>query len=185
MKRLLMVMICLGFAGVGVYGQTASTSTVIKVTCVVPLSVSIDIPEYDFGNMGPSATAISVTPAVVKNDSLGRIEDYRINSSTWTGAWNIDSDGSPGAESFSLQALFASVQPAAADFGNDDYLDDDDVNSQNMKAPAFGTVGYDGDNVNSGATRNLWFRMHTPSSTAVQSQQTITVTVTAVDAGTF
>ncbi len=185
MKKLFLVMFLVVLAGAGVYAQTASTSTVIKVTCVVPLSVSIDIPEYDFGNMGPGATAISGTPAVVVNDSAGRIEDYRINASTWTGTWNIDADGTPGAESFSLQALFASVQPGAGDFGSDDYLDEDAVNSQNMKQPAFGTSGYDGDNVSAGAARNLWFRMHTPSSTSVQTEQTITVTVTAVDAGTF
>jgi len=63
-------------------------------------------------------------------------------------------------------------------------LNTDAGDQQNMDID-FGTTGYSGDNVGDGVDRNLWFRLHTPWSTTTETQQSFSVTITAVDAGTF
>ena len=188
MKKLvvgLMVVGLIGLAGLA-NAQQASTSTVIKVTCAPALSVSVDIPEYDFGGMNPGATQISSSSATITNDSTGRTEDYTIDCSTYTADWAIDADGTPGDDAFSLQALFMATPPSAGNFAANDFLDASG-SSQNMDDPAF-TVdasSYDGDNIAKDTQRVLWFRMHTPANTTSQSEQSVTVTITAVDASSF
>jgi uncharacterized membrane protein len=163
-----------------------SDSMLVKVTIAASLSVSINAAEYDFGNMSPGAVSISVTSATITNDSAGIIEDYTIDCSTYTAAWTIDPDGNPGADQFSLQALFKESLPTASDFGSSDYLNDSDA-QQNMLDPDF-TVdysGYDGNNVSKDVQRSLWFRMHAPSETTTTTEQSVTVTVTAENSSTF
>ena len=188
MKRLvigLMVVGLIGMAGLA-NAQQASTSTVVKVTCAPALSVSVDIPEYDFVSMGTDESQISSSSATITNDSTGRTEDYTIDCSTYTADWDIVVSTSPGTDEFGLQALFNATPPSSGDFAVNDCLDDN-ASSQNMDDPAFtvDSSGYDGDNITKDTQRVLWFRMHTPSNTSSQSQQEVTVTITAVDASSF
>jgi hypothetical protein len=187
MNKMIKVMVAAAIVAMGFGTASAvqtSSSTVVKVACVSALSVSIDIPEYNFGNVAPGDVTISASSASVKNDSTGRIEDYTIECATYTANWEIDTDGTPGTDKFSLQALFKNTTPAGGDFAGDDFFNDT-VSLQNMQQPAFGTVGYDGDNIAKNGLRALWFRIHAPAETTTQSQQVITVTVTANDAATF
>jgi hypothetical protein len=150
----------------------------ITVTVGVGLSVDITGDPYDFGPMATSDTSVSSRAITVTNDSGGRTEDYQIKGAN-TAAWTLSDTVSP--DNFVLYALMNSVRPVGGDFGASDDLTTSD---QNMGNGAF-TGDTDGDDVANAATRNLWFRLDTPSSTSSQAEQTITVTITAADAATF
>jgi len=189
MKRLIGlltgIVLVVGLAGLA--SAATSDSITLKVTCVIGLSVDIPQDEYNFGDVAPRTPTISTEAIVVNNDSGGRTEDYQINSATSTASWNlITTDPASAADEdvFSLKAMFKSTQPSGADFPAGSYLNTDAVDQQNMNIN-FGTAGYSGDNVVDGADRNLWFRLHTPWSTTDTTEQSFSVTITAVDSGTF
>jgi len=184
MGLLLGMVLVVGMAGLA---SAQSDSITLKVACVVGLSVAIDKDEYNFGDVAAQIPTISTEAIVVSNDSGGRTEDYQINSATSTAAWNLimsDPSGPSDENKFSLKAMFKTTQPIGTDFPAGSYLNTDAGNQQNMDIN-FGTTGYSGDNVGDGVDRNLWFRLHTPWSTTTESQQSFSVTITAVDAGTF
>ena len=192
MKKLFITMLILvGVTGMA-YAVQQSTSTVVKVTCAPGLSVSIDIPSYTFSSVDPATPEIATDSATVTNDSLGRTEDYTIDCDTYTTPstgsvnWNIDADGTPGEDYFSLQVLLKATPPTAGEFAANDFLDDV-TSTQNMDDPAFcvDAGSYDGDNIAKDTQRVLWFRIHPPSNTTTQNEQQVTVTITAEDAGTF
>jgi len=94
-----------------------------------------------------------------------------------------------------LMAQAGSFVPArAATIGVVDRLftrvgasDDLTLADQNMDAANF-SGDQNGDDVSAEAAsddRNIWFALKTPTSSASQAEQTIVVTITAVDAGTF
>jgi len=189
MKRLtvLLLGIVLVVVMAGMASAASSDSITLKVACVVGLSVAIDKDEYNFGDVAAQIPTISTEAIVVSNDSGGRTEDYQINSATCTAAWNLitsDPSGPSDENKFSLKAMFKTTQPSGTDFPAGSYLNTDAGDQQNMDIN-FGTTGYSGDNVGDGVDRNLWFRLHTPWSTTTENQQQFSVTITAVDAGTF
>ena len=151
----------------------------ITVTVATALSVDITGDPYDFGTQNAGITTVSTRVITITNDTGGRTEDYQINGSN-TANWTLAATS--GAETFALFAMLNSIQPASGDFGGTD--DDLTTSGQNMSSTLF-SGDEDGDDVVDTATRNLWFRLDTPTSSASQAEQTIVVTVTAADASTL
>ena len=173
---------------VGLMYGVDNDSITLKVTCAPALSVSITEDEYNFGSIANAFATVSTYAITVTNDSSGRIEDYVIDSSTYTspGNWQIVT-ADPVDEEFALQAMLDTSQPAHGDFVAGDYLDTTNGNEQNMDSTNF-AGDQNGDDVSSTAginTRSLWFRLQTPDSSADTNEQSFTVTITAKDAGTF
>ena len=192
MKRLigllLGIVLVVGLAGIA-SADTQGTVT-LKVSCVIPLSVSISQTEYNFGQVAPRTSTISTDTIQVTNNSGGRTEDYTINSSTCTAAWNLqESDPSTDDNDlFSLKALLKSSQANESDYTGKAFLDTGTAGAtsqQNMTEANFGTAGYDGDDVTDTTVRNIWFRLHTPWGTSTQDEQSLSVTITANDASLF
>jgi len=191
MKRLIGlltgIVLVVGMAGLA---SAQSDSITLKVSCVVNLSVAIDKTEYNFGDVAPRTPTISTEAIVVNNNSGGRTEDYQINSATSTASWNlITTDPASAADEdvFSLKAMFKSTQAIEGDYTGKAFLDTGTAGAtsqQNMDIN-FGTAGYSGDDVVDGADRNLWFRLYTPWSTTDTTEQSFSVTITAVDSGIF
>ena len=191
MKRLiglfLGIVLVVGMAGLA---SAQSDSITLKVTCVIGLSVDIPKDEYNFGDVAPKTPTISTEAIVVSNNSGGRTEDYQINCSTYTAAWNLKAteptDTDP--DLFSLQAMFKTTQPSEADFPGGSFLDTGTAGAtsqQDMNDTDFGSVGYSGDDVDDGVDRDLWFRLKTPGTTSDTTQQSFSVTITAVNADQF
>ncbi len=184
LERLLMGLaiaaLCVVVPGRGRKADAAGTANIsIRVTVAPSLSLSVDKNDYDFGNMPVNTTSISTSAIVVTNDSAGRTQDYQINGSS-TANWTIASAN--GVNQFQLRALLNSVKPVDADFTA--VLSTLSATVANMSAANYGG-NQNGNGVNSGSTRNLWFRIQTPTETSYSTEQTITMTLTAADAGTF
>jgi len=189
MKRLTGLLLGLVLVGVmaGLASAATSDSITLKVSCVISLSVDIDKDEYNFGNVAPRTATISTETIQVTNNSGGRTEDYTINCSTYTAAWNLmASDPADSDENkFSLKALLKSAQASESDFSTKAFLDTDSASQQNMTEADFGTTNYHGDDVIADAVRNIWFRLHTPGTTTTESEQSFSVTITANISTTF
>ena len=152
----------------------AGNPATISVTVTIQnLSVSASGP-IAFGTVVAGSQTVSTSSSTVTND--GNVtETYSIsltNPSTWTAVQAAPSS----AEEYALLAQFNSSAPAAGSFSY--------ANNAISTAPltCSGTVfagGQTGLSVAAAATRALWFRFNAPTSTAVTTQQSITVTLTA------
>ena len=161
--------------------EAANPGTVdLKVTVAPALSISVGTATYSFGNLATNETAFSTGAIPVSNDSFGRTEDYRINGANSTN-WTI-SNSTNGADTFYLRALLNTTAPTLGAFTG--VFSTVDANIENMSAANHGG-NQNGNNVASGSSRNLWFMLGTPTSTSFTTEQSITVTLTAADAGTF
>jgi hypothetical protein len=76
-----------------------------------------------------------------------------------------------------------SSQPSDGEFTGKAFLNTNAGDSQNMDI-GFGTTDYTGDNVPAVAAgdRKIWFRLHTPGTTTTETEQSLSVTITANDA---
>ena len=178
------IVLVVGMAGIA--SAATSDSITLKISCVVTLSVDIDQDEYNFGDVAARTAEISTDTIAVTNNSGGLTEDYTINCSTSTADWNLmTSDPADVDEDvFSLQALLKSAQAVEGDYSGKTFFDTSAGTDQDMDI-GFGTAAYIGDDVPADAVRNIWFRLHTPGTTTSQSEQSLSVTITANGSGTF
>jgi len=178
------IILVVGMAGIA--SAATSDSITLKISCVVTLSVDIDQEEYNFGDVAARTAEISTDTIAVTNNSGGLTEDYTINCSTSTADWNLmTSDPADVDEDvFSLQALLKSAQAVEGDYSGKTFFDINAGTDQDMDI-GFGTAAYIGDNVPADTVRNIWFRLHTPGTTTSQSEQSLSVTITANGSGTF
>jgi len=178
------IVLVVGMAGIA--SAATSDSITLKISCVVTLSVDIDQDEYNFGDVAARTPEISTDTIAVTNNSGGLTEDYTINCSTSTADWNLmTSDPADTDEDlFSLQALLKSTQANEGDYSGKTFFDTNAGTDQDMDI-GFGIAAYIGDNVPADAVRNIWFRLHTPGTTTSQSEQSLSVTITANGSGTF
>ena len=181
---LLGILLVVGMAGMA--SAATSDSITLKISCVVTLSVDISQDEYNFGNVAARTAAISTDTIAVTNNSGGLTEDYTINCSTSTADWNLKTSDPLDADEdlFSLQALLKATQAIEGDYSGKTFFDTNAGADQDMDI-GFGTAAYTGDNVPADAVRNIWFRLHTPGTTTSQSEQFLSVTITANGSGTF
>jgi len=182
-STLKLIVIALAVMGVGMLnnlGATPTSSVNLKVTCAPALSVNVGTATYSFGTVGTNQTALSTGAIPVNNDSAGRTEDYQITGANSTN-WTI-SNSTNGADTFYLRALLNSVAPTQANFTA--VFSTLSTVIANMSAANYGG-DQNGKSVVSGGAKNLWFMLGSPTSTSSSAEQTISVTLTAADAGTF
>ncbi len=152
----------------------AGNPATISVTVTIQnLSVSASGP-IAFGTVVSGSQTVSTSSSTVTND--GNVtETYSIsltNPATWTAVQAAPSS----AEQYALLAQFNSSAPTAGSFTYANHA------ISTTPVTSSGTVfagGQTGLSVAAAATRSLWFRFNAPTSTAVTTQQNITVTLTA------
>lgn len=164
--------ICLAFVFGASTVHAINPATISVTVTVQNISVSATGP-IAFGTVLVSSTTVSSAASTVTNDgNVTETYDLKLtNPAGWTAT-----AGAPGAETYRLSAQFNAAAPTAASFGADHDLTTAD---QTSSATIF-AGDQTGLSVAAAATRSLWFKFEAPISTTVTTEQTITVTVTAV-----
>ena len=150
----------------------ANPATISVTVTIQNLSVSASGP-IAFGTVVAGSQTVSSSGSTVTND--GNVtETYSIsltNPATWTAV-----QAAPTAEEYALLAQFNGTAPTAGSFSYANHA------LSTTPVTCSGTVfagGETGLSVPAAGTRTLWFRFNAPTSTAVTTQQNITVTLTA------
>jgi hypothetical protein len=150
----------------------ANPATISVTVTIQNLSVSATGP-IAFGAVTAGSETVSAAASTITND--GNVTETYSLSLTNPAGWTAV-QAAPGAEEYALLAKLNTVAPAPASFTYADH-------SLSTSSVACSGTKFAGDqtgvSVPAAATRSLWFRFNAPSSTAVTTQQTITVTVTA------
>jgi hypothetical protein len=111
--------------------------------------------------------------STVTND--GNVTETYSLSLTNPGGWTAK-QAAPGIEEYALNAEFNSAAPATGSFSYANHA----LSTISIAASATKFAGdQSGLSVPALGTRSLWFRFDAPSSTAVTTQQNVSVTVTA------
>jgi hypothetical protein len=157
-------------------GVFAANPATINVTVTIQnLSVSATGP-IAFGTVTVSSATVATDSSEVTND--GNVtETYSLNltdPASWTAV-----QAAPGVDEYCLSAQFNSDLPLVGDYTYADHaLSTAPVACSGTKFAGDQT----GLSVAASGVRYLWFKFEAPSSTAVFTQQTIVVTVTAAAA---
>ena len=162
-------------------GNTVNITVSINAT----KSVTVTQTAYDFGALAVNVSSVAASAITVTNDSGGLIETYRVQGSnaapTTTGAtWNLAA--APGSDEYALQAMFTTARPADNDTAwaaNDNLT----TSAQTCSVNQFGdeaNAGQSGASVNPAATRNLWFRIKTPTIVSDTNEKQATVTLSVL-----
>ena len=165
--------------------HAASSQTVdIHVSLNASKSLSVNATSYNYGALGVNVSSVS-SAIVVTNDSGSLVETYRIqggNALSDAGGQNWTLASSPGTDQYALGAQFSSAQPAnaAGSWSSDDLT----ASAITCTATQFGN----GTSAESGASvspttspsRNLWFRIQTPTEVTDPSQHSVTVTLSVL-----
>ena len=150
----------------------ANPATISVTVTIQNLSVSASGP-IAFGTVIGGSQTVAGSASTITND--GNVVETMSLSLTNPGSWTAV-QAAPGAEEYALLAQFNGAAPTAASFVYADHaLTTTSVASSATKFAG----GQTGLSMAAAATRNLWFRFNAPTSTAVTTQQTISVTVTA------
>ena len=135
----------------------ASSGTVaVKVTINKVLSVAITGGPLAFGALDVNTTTVSAASASVKNDGSGVDETLKVsvaNPAGWT-------QGTPAKEVYRVMVMFKDTKPTATDAG------------WKLPAAIAETLVHD-------ATKKLWVKLETPTSTKVATEQIIQLTISA------
>jgi len=152
----------------------AGNPATISVTVTIQnLSVSTTGP-IAFGTVVSGSSTVSASGSTVTND--GNVtETYSLNL-TNPASWTAVQAAPSAAETYALLAEFNSGAPTSGSFGYTNHA----LSTTSTAASATKFAGdQSGLSVTAGGTRALWFRFDAPTSTAVTTQQAISVTVTA------
>ncbi|MEW5700669.1 MAG: hypothetical protein AB1792_00335 [Candidatus Zixiibacteriota bacterium] len=170
----LIPVIALALLGLWVSSAQAANPATINVTVMIQnLSVSATGP-IAFGTVLASSETVSGSASTVTND--GNVTETYSLSLANPGGWTAVQAAPSGAEEFALLAQFNSSGPTAVSFTYANHA------LSTSSTPSSGTKfagNQTGLSVAVSGTRSLWFRFNAPTSTAVTTQQTIVVTVTA------
>ncbi len=162
---------------IGVLAATpafAANPATISVTVTIQnLSVSATGP-IAFGTVVAGSQTVSSSASTVTND--GNVVETMSLSLTNPSSWTAVQAAPSSAEEYALLAQFNAAAPTAASFTYANHaLSTTSVASSGTKFAGDQT----GLSMAVSGTRSLWFRFNAPTSTAVTTQQTISVTVTA------
>lgn len=150
----------------------ANPATISVTVTIQNLSVSATGP-IAFGTVVAGSQTVSTSASTVTND--GNVAETLSLNLTNPGSWTAV-QAAPGAEEYALLAKFNGTAPAAGSFTYADHA----LSTSSAASSATRFAGDEtGVTVGVSATRSLWFRFNAPTSTAVTTEQTITVTVTA------
>ncbi len=151
----------------------ANPATISVTVTIQNLSVSATGP-IALGTVVAGSETVSGSASTVTND--GNVTETYSISLTNPGTWTAVQAAPASAEQYALSAQFNSGAPTAASFTYANHaLSTSSVASSGTKFAGNQT----GLSVTATSARSLWFRFNAPTSTAVTTQQTITVTVTA------
>ena len=166
----------------------AATSDDVALSVTVSNSVSVTLPTatYNFGSVAMGGVSINTSALPVNNASGGIREDYSLSLIDAGGGWGAVIT-TPGPDQYAIQAVFASLQPAHADFVANDYITEGAGNGASagagvfaVDAGAIGEKGYDVvDNTSTTHERTLWLRLQMPSAITTSDSQFATVWVSA------
>jgi len=166
---LLTAALVLGLASLAAAGNPATISVTVTIQ---NLSVSATGP-VAFGTVVAGTQSVSTSGSTLTND--GNVTETYSLSLTNPSGWTAK-QAAPGVEEYALNAEFNSSAPTGASFTYASHA------LSTVSTAASGTKfagDQNGLSVPVSGTRTLWFRFDAPSSTAVTSQQTVSVTVTA------
>jgi len=151
----------------------ANPATISVTVTIQSLSVSAT-GAIAFGTVTSSSSTVSSTSSTVTND--GNVTETFSLSLTNPGTWTAVQAAPSVAEQYALLAEFNSAAPAGGSFTYANHA----LSTSSVAASGTKFAGdQTGLSLAATSTRNLWFRFDAPTSTAVTTQQTITVTVTA------
>jgi hypothetical protein len=146
---------------------TTPQSIDIHVSINATKNLSASATSYAYGALNVNVSSVS-SSIVITNNSGGIIETYRLlgaNATSDTGGTNWTLASSTSADNYKLEAEFSNAQPANTDatWSAINFLT---TSAQDCTTSQFGngTAGESGATVSPSATRNLWFRIHTPDS---------------------
>lgn len=171
----------------GAAAAAGSDEVALSVTVSNSVSVTLPTATYDFGSVAMGGQSINTAGLPVNNDSGGIQEDYSLSMVDAAGGWTaVTGGGAPGEDQYAIEAVFASTQPAHADFASNDDLAGDAA-AAGAGASVFAVdgwetagKGYDVKDTAGTHERTLWFRLQMPSAiTASQSNPFATVWVSA------
>ena len=166
----LLALVLTAVAGTAFAGNPATISVTVTIQ---NLSVSASGP-VAFGTVVAGSQTVSSSASTVTND--GNVtETYSLsltNPATWTAVQAAPS----AAEEFALLAEFNSSAPGAGTFNYTDHALSATPATCSASKYAGGQTGL---SVPASGTRSLWVLFNAPTSTAVTTQQNITVTLTA------
>ena len=154
---------------------SARAADMTVTASVQTISVGVSTDPIAFGVLVASDSAVASAAITVTNTG-NDAATYSLsvaNSTNWTAGSAV------GADQFSLSCMFNGSQPAMSAFD----VDDDRLTTSAVACTASLFAGDEtGVNVAAAATRSLWFKFQAPSSSSVQTEETITATVTAAAA---
>jgi len=159
--------------GTGGSAWAANPATISVTVTIQSLSVSAT-GAIAFGTVATSTSTVSGTSSTVLND--GNVTETFSLSLTNPATWTAVQAAPAVAEEYALLAQFNSSAPTSGSFTYANHaLSTTSVASSGTKFAG----NQNGLSLPATTVRNLWFRFDAPTSTAVTTQQTITVTVTA------
>ena len=159
--------------GTGGAAWAANPATISVTVTIQALSVSASGP-IAFGTVTASSSTVSGASSTVTND--GNVTETFSLSLTNPATWTAVQAAPAAAEEYALLAQFNSAAPTSGSFTYANYA----LSTTSVASSATKFAGnQNGLSLPATTVRNLWFRFDAPISTAVTTQQTITVTVTA------
>jgi hypothetical protein len=165
------IICCLMLVSYASLVQAANPATINVTVTIQNLSVTATGP-IAFGTVVASSVTISSDSSHVVNDG-NVVETYDLKLTDPAG-WTATS-GAPGSETYRLSAQFNDSQPTDVSFGANHDLTTSD---QTCSATIF-AGDQTGLSVPATEARYLWFKFEAPTGTAVTTEQTILVTITA------
>jgi hypothetical protein len=173
MRKFIGAFAALALLGAFQAAQAANPATISVTVTIQNLSVSATGP-IAFGTVVAASQTVSGAASTVTND--GNVTETYSLSLTNPASWTAVQAAPSAAEEYALLAQFNSAAPTAASFTYADHA----LSTTSVASSATQFAGNQtGLSVATSGTRSLWFRFNAPTSTAVTTQQTITVTVTA------
>jgi hypothetical protein len=152
----------------------AGNPATISVTVTIQnLSVSASGP-IAFGTVLAASSTVSGAASTVTND--GNVTETFSLQLTNPATWTAVVAAPAAAEQYALLAIFNAAAPIAGNFNYVDHA----LSTASVASSASKFAGTQtGLSVAAAGARSLWFRFDAPTSTAVTTQQAITVTLTA------
>lgn len=163
--------------------------------------ITISQEAYDFGDVTLDSSYLSTDEVITVTNSGLLVADWKIrgdhSQSDWKLAGQMDPAVTPNVDEIHLMAVLSDTLTDGSAIDGYTWVENDsiihDVASQMVRVGEDLSAGrhtYDGsatgDDVGSGESRRIWFKLRTPGDTTVHATaQEIGVTIEAWDAATF
>ena len=170
---MLVLTLAVSLAYVSVAAAASSDAVNVKVTVRATLGVSITEDSLTLGAVDAGSSVVSATGVTVTNSGSGIDETYSISLADPSG-WRA-SQTAAGEETYVLNAGFSSAVSGITWDVTKHALSTSPVACSSTKFAGDQT----GVKVPYNAARKLWFQFKAPTMTAVTSEQSIPITITA------